>query len=163
MKRTCKKISLYFLILWLFLCKNFYANADDIDVAWLAISKELTTWEVEHTNQRINFLWSISGKFWENYHKAHEDLNLWERIFWWILEIDDIINYMVFVIKFLSQLWLLVWAFFIIYAWYKYMTNILLWSKAVPTTTVKNAIIWVIIVIFSYAIMRVLTSFIWLT
>ena len=162
MKKFSTKILLSALILWLFLCPHFHANADDLDVDWLAMAKKLTTWEVEHTNRRINLLWSNPGSLWENYHKAHEDLSFWERIFWWIIEIDDIMNYMVFVVKFLGQLWILVWMFFIMFAWYKYMLSVFNWWKT-PASTLKNAIIWVIIVIFSYAIMKILTSIIWLT
>ena len=162
MKKFSTKILLSFLVLWLFLCPHFSTNADDLDVDWLAITQKLTTWEVEHTNRRINFLWSNPGQFWKNYHKAHGDLSFRERIFWWILEIDDVMNYMVFVVRFLGQLWILIWMFFIMFAWYKYMLSVFNWWKT-PASTLKNAIIWVIIVIFSYAIMKILTSIIWLT
>ncbi len=162
MKKFSTKILLSALILWLFLCPHFHANADNLDVDWLAIAKKLTTWQVEHTNRRIKLLWSNPGHFWEDYHKAHADLSFRERIFWWIIEIDDIMNYMVFVVKFLGQLWILVWMFFIMFAWYKYMLSVFNWWKT-PASTLKNAIIWVIIVIFSYAIMKILTSIIWLT
>ena len=162
MKNFGKKILLCLLLLWLLLCPNFPTNADDLDIDWLAIAKKLTTWQVEHTNRRVRFLWSNPGHFWEDYHKAHEDLSFRERIFWWIIEIDDIMNYMIFVVKFLGQLWILVWMFFIMFAWYKYMLSVFNWWKT-PASTLKNAIIWVIIVIFSYAIMKILTSIIWLT
>lgn len=162
MKKIGTKILLSILILGLFLCPHFATNADDLDVDWLAIAKKLTTWQVEHTNRRIKLLWSNPGHFWEDYHKAHADLSFRERIFWWILEIDDIMNYMVFVVRFLGQLWILVWMFFIMFAWYKYMLSVFNWWKT-PASTLKNAIIWVIIVIFSYAIMKILTSIIWLT
>ena len=42
------------------------------------------------------------------------------------------------------------------------MVSVFNWGK-LPTETVKNAIIWVIIVIFSFAIMKTLTSFIGLS
>jgi hypothetical protein len=162
MKNFGKKILLSLLLLWLFLCPKFPANADNLDVDWLAISQKLTTWQIEHTNRRINLLWSNPGQFWKNYHKAHGDLSFRERVFWWILEIDDLLNYMVFIVKFLSQLWMLIWVIFIMYAWYKYMLTVFgQWKDA--SSTLKNAIIWVIIIIFSYAIMKILTSIIWLT
>jgi len=161
MKKIYIKIILSIVILCSFWCISFYTNADDIEVEWLAISKKLTTWEVEHTNRRIKFLWSHPGEFWKNYRDAHKDLSFWERLASWIIGVDDIFNYLVFVIQFLSQLGLLVWVFFIMYAWYKYMLSVFNWGKT-ASSTLKNAIIWVIIVIFSYAIMKILTSFIWL-
>ena len=70
---------------------------------------------------------------------------------------DVIIDYLKFVVKFLSEAWLAVWVIFIMLAWYKYMIAVFNWLKA-PTGTIKNAIIWVIIIIFSYAILKTLTS-----
>ena len=159
MKKLYIKIFIFTLIFWLFLCPIFHINADDIE--WLNITKKLTPEEVEHTNRRIKFLWANPWKFWEYYQNAHDDLTFWERLASWVLQIDDILNYTVFIVSFLSQLWMIVWVIFIMYAWYKYILSVFNWTKA-PNSTLKNAIIWVIIVIFSYAIMRILISIIWL-
>lgn len=136
---------------------SLYTQADSFN-----ITRELTDNEITKVNRRIKIIswdpWNVSS----NIHKAHEDLNLFERLASWILEIEDIMDYLVLVVKFLSQLWLIVWMVFIMYAWYQYIINVFNWWK-VPSNTIKNAIIWVIIVIFSYAIMRFLTSIIWLT
>lgn len=153
-KRIWLSLSLFYLLLL-----TFPVNADDN----LSIIEKTTNTETQHINRRIQFIWSNPWRVMDNIHKAHEDLNLSERRAWGILEIDDIINYLVFIVQFLSQLWLIVWAIFIMYAWYKYMLTILNWSWKAPSSTLKNAIIGIIIVIFSYAIMRILTSFIWLT
>jgi hypothetical protein len=75
---------------------------------------------------------------------------------------NTIMDYLVFVVKFLSQLWLLVGVVFIIYAWYQYMLSVFK-NSWTPSKTVKNAIIWVLIVVFSYAIMKTLTSIIWIS
>lgn len=136
---------------------SLYTQADSFN-----ITRELTDNEITKVNRRIKIIswdpWNVSS----NIHKAHEDLNLFERLASWILEIEDIMDYLVLVVKFLSQLWLIVWMVFIMYAWYQYIISVFNWWK-VPSNTIKNAIIWVIIVIFSYAIMRFLTSIIWLT
>lgn len=136
---------------------SLYTQADSFN-----ITRELTDNEITKVNRRIKIIswdpWNVSS----NIHKAHEDLNLFERLASWILEIEDIMDYLVLVVKFLSQLWLIVWMVFIMYAWYQYIISVFNWWK-VPSNTIKNAIIWVIIVIFSYAIMRFLTLIIWLT
>lgn len=136
---------------------SLYTQADSFN-----ITRELTDNEITKVNRRIKIIswdpWNVSS----NIHKTHEDLNLFERLASWILEIEDIMDYLVLVVKFLSQLWLIVWMVFIMYAWYQYIISVFNWWK-VPSNTIKNAIIWVIIVIFSYAIMRFLTSIIWLT
>lgn len=159
MKKTYIKIFVFALTLWLLLCPYFHTNADNVQE--FNITQRLTTWEVEHTNRRIRFLSANPWQFRNNYQKAHEDLNFWERLASGILQIDDILNYMTFLVGFLSQLWMVVWVIFIMYAWYKYMLSVFNWGKA-PSSTLKNAIIWVIIIIFSYAIMKILISIIWL-
>ncbi len=156
-KKYTKKIYLLMCLAFILL-PTFFIKADNN----LIISKELTEKETQHVNQRIDFLWNTPWKLWINYHKAHDDLNFRERLAGGILEIDDIINYLVLIIKFLSQLWLLIWTIFIMYAWYKYMISVFNSGKT-PSSTIKNAIIWVLIIIFSYAIMKIFTSFIWLT
>jgi hypothetical protein len=153
MNRFIRKIWLPIFLLTF----SLYTQADSFN-----ITRELTDNEITKVNRRIKIIswdpWNVSS----NIHKAHEDLNLFERLASWILEIEDIMDYLVLVVKFLSQLWLIVWMVFIMYAWYQYIISVFNWWK-VPSNTVKNAIIWVIIVIFSYAIMRFLTSIIWLT
>ena len=153
MNRFIRKIWLPIFLLTF----SLYTQADNFN-----ITRELTDNEITKVNRRIKIIswdpWNVSS----NIHKAHEDLNLFERLASWILEIEDIMDYLVLVVKFLSQLWLIVWMVFIMYAWYQYIISVFNWWK-VPSNTIKNAIIWVIIVIFSYAIMRFLTSIIWLT
>lgn len=153
MNRFIRKIWLPIFLLTF----SLYTQADSFN-----ITRELTDNEITKVNRRIKIIswdpWNVSS----NIHKAHEDLNLFERLASWILEIEDIMDYLVLVVKFLSQLWLIIWMVFIMYAWYQYIISVFNWWK-VPSNTVKNAIIWVIIVIFSYAIMRFLTSIIWLT
>jgi hypothetical protein len=78
-----------------------------------------------------------------------------------IMNRDTIMKYLEFIVKFLSQLWMAVWVIFIMFAWYKYMVSIFNWQKT-WAGTIKNAIIWVIIVIFSYAILKTLTSLVWI-
>lgn len=126
------------------------------------IIRELNDDEISKVNRRIKLISSDPWNVWSNIHKAHEDLNLFQRRASWILEIEDILDYTVLIVNFLSQLWLVIWMCFIMYAWYKYIISVLNWWK-VPANTVKNAIIWITVVIFSYAIMRFLTSIIWLT
>lgn len=136
---------------------QFYVNAQN-----LSLITELSHEETEHTNRWINFLGLGWWEFRKNYLLAAGNLSFFERLASWILIRDDIPNVLVLVVQFLSQLGLVVWVIFIMYAWYKYMLSVFNWWKA-PNSTIKNAIIWVIIVIFSYAILKTLTSFIWLT
>ena len=138
-----------------------HATENDLEVDWFEIMPRLETWQVEKVNKKIEDIWKTPGKVREKYNNAAKSLKTSEQIASWIMNRDTIMNYIVFVVQFLSQLGLLVWACFIMYSWYKYMLSVFNWGKT-PWSTLKNAIIWVLIVVFSYAIMKILTSIIWL-
>ena len=126
------------------------------------IIPELDNDQIEEVGEKTENIWKEWWKVRENYNKAASGMSTSEQIASWIMNWDTIVNYLVYMIKFISQLWLVVWVAFIMYAWYKYMISVFNgWKTA--STTIKNAIIWVIIVIFSYAIMKILTSLVWLS
>lgn len=139
-----------------------YATDPEMDVDWINITKKLNAEGTEKVNQAIQDIWSSGWKVWEKYNKAASWMSTPEQMASWIMNRNTIMNYLVYIVQFLSQLGLLIWAIFIMYAGYKYIISALNWWRTAGST-LKNAIIWIIIVIFSYAIMRILTSFIWLT
>lgn len=142
-------------------CHTFAAE-EDIEVDWFNIIPEIedTTDINKHIKEIWESWWNVRKKY--NEVASSADFSTSEQISSWIMNWDTIMNYLVFIVQFLSQLGLVVWAVFIMIAWYKYAVSLFQWWK-VPSSTVKNAIIGIFIVIFSYAIMRILTSFIWLT
>lgn len=155
-------------LLWMFIISSaffvsygvFAAGGDsDLEVDWFNILPELEESEVKNVSQKISEIWQTWWSVWDNYNKAASSLTTSEQVASWIMNRDTIMNYLVFIVQFMSQLWLVVWTLFIMYAWYEYMLSVFKWWK-LPTETVKNAIIWVIIVIFSYAILKTLTSLI---
>ena len=136
-------------------------NDNDMEtVNWFDIIPEVE--DISKIDEAVARIWSWWGEVNDRYNEEAEGLTTSESLASWIMNWDTIMNYLWYIIKFISQLWLVVWAAFIMYAWYKYMTSVFNWGKT-PSSTLTNAIIWVTIVIFSYAIMRVLTSLIWLT
>ena len=124
------------------------------------ITPNLTDNEIEHSNFWINLLWEKWWEFRNRYNTAANDLSFSERRASWILTRDDIMTYMTMIISFLSQIWIAVWIIFIMYTWVKYMISVFNDSKA-PKSIIKNAIIWIIIVIFSYAILRAMMLMVW--
>ena len=140
------------------------ADSNELDVNWFDIMPKLTPEEMTDVNKEIQKIWEAPGRVREKYNETANStwFTTQKQLASWIMNRDTIMNYIVFIVKFLSQLGLLVWAWFIMYAWYKYMLSVFSWWKT-PGSTLKNAIIWVVIVIFSYAIMRILTSIIWLS
>ena len=165
-KKRFKKfwiVSTLLILSTTFFSYKAFAAGDDLDVDWFNIIPELTEEEIKEWNEIITEIWQTWWKVMDNYRKKANELPTKKQVAYWIMNRNTIMNYIVFVIQFLSQLWLVVWWWFIMYAWYKYMISVFEWWKGTPSSTVKNAIIWIIIVIFSYAIMRTLTSIIWLT
>jgi len=128
----------------------------------LNIMQELTEDETIEANREVENIWSEPWKVNHNINKAANRLPI--KIAWatWIMNRNTIMNYLVYVVKFLSQLWLVVWFWFIMYAWYKYILSVFEWWKT-ARSTLKNAIIWIIVVIFSYAIIKILTSIVGLS
>lgn len=158
------KIFMLLFSIFLFLPTVTNAESSDLDVEWFEIMPKLDEEETTAVNTAIQEIWSSWWHVWEIYNATANSTGFTtsEQLASWIMNRDTIMNYIVFVVRFLGQLWLLVWAGFIMFAWYKYMLSVFNWNKA-PSSTLKNAIIGVLIVIFSYAIMKILTSIIWLT
>ncbi len=164
-KITLRKVLLAFAILILsviFIPKNIYATENDLDVDGFNIIPELDDEWINKVNKAIEEIWQTWSEVMNTYNQKALTLTTSEQISSWIMNWDTFMNYLVYIVQFLSQLWLVIWTIFIIYAWYQYMLSVFKWWK-VPSSSIKNAITWIIIVIFSFAIMRTLTSIIWLT
>ena len=75
----------------------------------------------------------------------------------WVFSWDTIIEYVRYIITFLSQLWILIWVIMIVYAGYQYASAGIM-DKTPKPEAIKNAIGWVLVVIFAYAIIKALTA-----
>ncbi len=162
-KRTLKNFLLPLILMFssfIWIYTNTYAQ----EISWYTIVPELTEEESKEVDAAIEEIWSTPQEVMDNYReqaeKRKDDPN--KQIASWIMNWDTIIEYLKFVAKFLSELWMAVWVIFIMFAGYKYMVSVFNWLKA-PTGTIKNAIFWVIIVIFSFAIFKTLTSLVWIS
>ena len=106
---------------------------------------------------------SESDSVWDRYKelsngKGSEKRTLGDKLASWIMSWDTLLDYVVYLIRFLSQIGLLIGAVMIIYAGYQYATTIMWGDASKGKTSVKYAIIWVVVIWFSYAIIRVLTN-----
>ena len=135
--------------------------AGDLDPTDFTIIPELKDEEISKVNEAIEEIWSKWWGVWDKYNEiaASSGFTTNQQVASWIMNWSTIMNYLVFVVQFLSQLWLVVGVLFIMYAWYKYIVSVFNGGK-LPNETIKNAIIWVIVVIFSYAILKTLTALI---
>ncbi len=111
-------------------------------------------------------LWEINSKIqdpnnskhvWDIYDDQASGLNTAEQIASGVMTWNTILDYGVLLLKFLSQAWLLVGALMFIYTWYKYIMSVITGDGEPSKDNIKYAIYGILIIVFSYAIMRILT------
>ncbi len=104
----------------------------------------------------VTSVWSEGWNVWETYKQQAEDseADLWNQLASWVMTRDTLLNYVTYLVKFLWQVALLVWAIMIIYAGYKKATEMFKF----PDNRVTNVIKWIIVIAFAYAFIRILVS-----
>ncbi len=91
--------------------------------------------------------------------KLEKSWDIWTAFATGVFSWNLILLYIKYLIKFLSQIGLVIGALMIIYAWYLYASAVFAGSNPQKwATAVKNAIIWILIIVFSYAILKILTA-----
>jgi hypothetical protein len=76
-----------------------------------------------------------------------------------IMTRDTLLDYIVYLVRFLSQIGIVIGVIMIIYAGYLYASSIFSpWNMTKGKSAIVNAIIGVLVIVFSYAIMKLLTS-----
>lgn len=91
----------------------------------------------------------------ERYKDKADELDLWDQFSSWIMNWDTILDYCVYLAKFLWQVALLVWALALIYLWYDKI-----WKSIKPESQkpIGKIILWILVVIFAYVIVRIIWS-----
>jgi hypothetical protein len=105
--------------------------------------------------------WKVTDTYNEEAIKLQRNNDLWAQMASGIFTWDTLLDYLAYLIRFFSGVGLFVWAAFIIYAGYLYATSALSGNSSATSkwnTAIKNAIIGVIVIIFSYAIMKAITA-----
>jgi len=107
------------------------------------------------------------GKDWgnvrENYNEQAQELakkgGVGDQIASGIMTRDTLLDYVVYLVRFLSQIGIVIGVVMIIYAGYLYASSVFSPSNmSKGKSALTNAIIGVLIIAFSYAIMKLLTS-----
>ena len=157
-----KKVLGLFLVGISFLWLYSFANLDRTQNNLHIIPQ--TSYSKQDTSNIIKNIWDIEkwGTVLEKYSGAAAELEQkWDLgaafetgVFSW----NIVISYLVYLLRFISQLGLLIWAVMILYAGYQYATFIFgFWGPSEAKTTINRAIQWVLILVFSFAIWRGLT------
>lgn len=149
-----KKTILTTFILWILLLPFFGFAQNDFEI----IPKSTNPDKVVDAVDAV-------GKTWWNvrdaYNKNAEKLSwsVGDQLASGIMTRDTLLDYIVYLVRFLSQIGLVIGVIMIIYAGYLYATSIFNPSSmSKGKSALTNAIIGVLVIAFSYAIMKFLTS-----
>ena len=113
---------------------------------WQASLEIIPKWDNPgKTVEDITVGWNV----WKIYREKSEwSMSLWDQFATGVMTWDTILDYAVYVIKFLWQLALLVWAVMLIY--FGYQKAMAKWTNS----ALLHVILWILVVIFSYVIIR---------
>ncbi len=117
----------------------------------------------EDISQIVSGIGAEWGHVRENYNKQAKDLQdkekLWEQLASGVMTWETLLDYIVYLVRFLSQIGIVIGVMMIIYAGYLYASSVFSPSNMTKgKSAITNAIIGVLVVAFSYAIMKLLTS-----
>lgn len=145
MKKIIKLLIVLTCFIWAISSINF---ADDISI--------IPEWSTDNAWQKVKEV-SVWWQVWKNYRDIVNswNLSLWDKFASGIMSRDTILDYVVYLIEFLSWIGLLIGAVAIIYVWYDKLA--LQYFKWTPKWVIA-VIIWVIVLSFSYAIIKALRS-----
>ncbi len=130
------------------------------------IIPQAISWDIEESRSAaMEHVSEVSkgGEVWAQYNEQlwqmeEADNTLWMQFATWIMDWDTILNFAAYLVAWMSWVWLVIWAGMIIYSWYIYASAVFTGNASKWSEPVKNAIIWIVIIIFSYAIIRIITE-----
>jgi hypothetical protein len=103
--------------------------------------------------------WSVNDRYNEQAKDIADDWDLWMAFKTWVMNWDTLMAYVVYLMRFINQLGLLIWGIMILYAGYQFAWTIFkFWDATKGKSAIKNAIIWILVIVFSYAIWKWLES-----
>lgn len=128
---------------------------------------------IPESQQSSQNIWNIVNQVWvswwnvmENYKnqaywarnadgtRSWTNLTLWDQLASWIMTRDTLLDYVTYIVRFLLQLWLLIWAGVMIYIWYKKITQF----RDFKWGDIKYVIMWIVVLTFAYVIIKMLVS-----
>lgn len=156
MKKILFWLASSFFILWLFSqTLPVFAQGTQIEVIPNA-PLPMTWWQsgqLENAHDRIiDTDWKVRTE----YNKEVKKLTTAQQITSWIMTWDTLLDYWQNILIFLSQAWIAMGGLMFIYVGYQYIMSIIGWESP-KKSLITNAIIGILVIIFSYAIMRILT------
>lgn len=155
-----KKIVFWFLISFFLSSSTFASLANTRNDLHIIPESQSSNQELD---QKVKEIAKKPGQVIETYNQQAEDLSkkwdLGSAFATWIFNRDLILLYIAYLVQFLSQLGMLIWWVMVVYAGYLYAGTIfefgdVPWAKK----AIKQAIQGILVITFSYAILKILTS-----
>ncbi len=148
-----KKISKFFLV-WIYLALSFIpllsVAQDDPFVLipkWKGYQKEVV--ELGKPKNSGSSSWRTK------YNEEADGMELWDQLWSGIMNRNTILMLLNKIVIFIANSALVVGAAMVIYAWYLYTSHVFSWADAsTANNAIKYAIIGIVVVIFSYTILR---------
>jgi len=110
---------------------------------------------------RVDAVGQTWGNVWKAYNENAAALSgsVGDQLASGIMTRDTLLDYIVYLVRFLSQIGIFIGVIMIIYAGYLYASSVFeAWNMAKGKSAITNAIMGVLVIAFSYAIMKLLTS-----
>lgn len=155
-----KKIVFWFLISFFLSSATFASLANTRNDLHIIPESQSSNQELD---QKVKEIAKKPGQVIETYNQQAEDLSkkwdLGSAFATWIFNRDLILLYIAYLVQFLSQLGMLIWWVMVVYAGYLYAGTIfnfgdVPWAKK----SITQAIQGILVITFSYAILKILTS-----
>ena len=155
-----KKIVFWFLISFFLSSATFASLANTRNDLHIIPESQSSNQELD---QKVKEIAKKPGQVIETYNQQAEDLSkkwdLGSAFATWIFNRDLILLYIAYLVQFLSQLGMLIWWVMVVYAGYLYAGTIfnfgdVPWAKKAITQAIQG----IVVITFSYAILKILTS-----
>lgn len=133
---------------------TFAQTSNDFEIIPKASNQNTVT-------QAVNTVGEKGGSVRDAYNAQAKKLSwsVGDQIASGIMTRDTLLDYIVYLVRFLSQIGIVIWVLMIIYAGYLYASSAFSPSNmSKGKSAITNAIIGVLVIAFSYAIMKLLTS-----
>lgn len=141
----------FLLSIYLFLSLSLFVSAQNLEIIPEA-NRDTVVEDVQRISENW---WHVRDVYNKTLSGDYGKRDLADQLSSWIMDRETILDYFARFVRYLSELGIFVGACFIVYAWYIYATAVFMEGKVEKAkTAIKNAILWVVIITFSYAIMK---------
>lgn len=153
---------IYILLIGFFAIGNITLASQDTDVLSLKIVPSVNNQsqvDAYILDQKWQATVSNNKSFWYKYEynttELQKNKDLWWQIQWWFINFGTILSFLAYLIRLITNVAIVAGAFFVIRWWYEYALQTF-GGKPKTTEYIKNVVIGIFIMSFSYWVIKVL-------